>query len=99
MTDRQIITRAHGAAKRGTGGLGSETMISETFQNIILMLFVLAVILVLAMIPFSIGHSIGYKNGQIDALNGKIHYRLEKQENSEFIWVECPDVCEYEKGE
>lgn len=33
-------------------------------------------------------YSEGYKQGQLDALNGKIKYVLEKQNNNEMIWKE-----------
>ena len=38
-------------------------------------------------IAFSCGTDIGYKHGQIDAINGNIHYYLVKQSNGEMKWV------------
>lgn len=55
--------------------------------------------LTLLVIAYLAGHKDGHRAGQINALNGKIYYQLERQENNSFIWVECPTVCEYEKGE
>lgn len=74
-------------------------MIMDTINQIAAAVVILLMILLVSLVPYSMGYNTGYKDGQIDALNGKIHYRLEKQENSEFMWIECPDVCEYEKGE
>ena len=36
---------------------------------------------------FLFGAGIGYKTGQIDAINGQVHYHLEKQSNGEMEWV------------
>ena len=36
-----------------------------------------------------------YKEGQIDAMNGKIKYKKEEQENGEIYWVEM-DNYEYQ---
>jgi hypothetical protein len=33
------------------------------------------------------GENDGYTKGQIDAINGEIHYQLEKQPNGETEWV------------
>ncbi len=44
-----------------------------------------------------LGYGMGYREGQIDALNGEIYYKLEKQDDSEFKWVECPGICRYGK--
>lgn len=74
-------------------------MISKTLQGILFALVVGGLVFLLSLIPYSFGEKWGYEAGQIDALNGKIHYRLERQDNNEFEWVECPDVCEYEEGE
>lgn len=72
-------------------------MIADTLQNILIAVLVGFVIWLLSLIPYSIGWNWGHQAGQIDALNGKVYYRLEKQEDSEFRWVECVGVCEYEK--
>ena len=72
-------------------------MISDTVQNIMLGLIILAVIWFLSLIPYKFGEWIGYREGQIDALNGAIYYKLEKQQNSEFKWVGCQGICRYEK--
>lgn len=61
--------------------------------------YILVVLLLAGLIGYLAGHKDGYRAGQISALNGKIYYQLERQENNSFIWVECPTVCEYEKGE
>lgn len=74
-------------------------MIMETVNNILVLALILLIIFLVSMVPWWMGHRTGYQDGQIDALNGKIHYRLEKQDDSQFLWVECPNVCEYEKGE
>jgi hypothetical protein len=36
---------------------------------------------------FLFGAGIGYKTGQIDAINGQVHYHLEKQSNDKMEWV------------
>lgn len=74
-------------------------MISNALHNMFIAALVITIIFLLATIPYAMGYNVGYRTGQIDALNGKIHYRLEKQEDSEFIWVECPAVCDYGEGE
>ena len=43
------------------------------------------------------GHGNGYREGQIDALNGAIYYKIERQPDNEFKWVECPGICRYGK--
>ena len=43
------------------------------------------------------GYGNGYREGQIDAMNGEIYYKLEKQSDSEFRWVECQGICRYGK--
>lgn len=70
----------------------------ETENKIAVIILILLTVAAVSLIPYAIGYGAGYRTGQIDALNGKIHYRLEMQENSEFKWVECPAVCEYEKA-
>lgn len=36
----------------------------------------------------------GYKQGQIDALNGSIHWQLQRQADGQMLWTECENVCE-----
>lgn len=74
-------------------------MIADTIQNILLIILVIAIVLGIAAVPFTMGRIDGYRKGQIDALNGKLYYKLEKQADSEFRWIECQQVCDYEKGE
>lgn len=59
----------------------------------------LAIVIGLALlcVAYLAGHKDGYRAGQINALNGKAHYQLERQENNSLIWIECPDVCDGEK--
>ena len=60
--------------------------------------FLVIVVLIFSLIaPYLVGRSSGYRNGQIDALNGAIYYKLEKQSDNEFRWVECPGICRYGK--
>ncbi len=66
-------------------------------QNILLITLIVTVIFGLALIPYGIGEKAGYREGQIDALNGEIYYKLEKQSDSEFLWVECQGICRYRK--
>lgn len=73
-------------------------MTNDFLSNILLVFFIGAVIFLLSIIPYAVGQRWGYRDGQIDALNGKIYYRLEKQDNSEFQWVECPATCNYDKA-
>lgn len=63
------------------------------------LLFVLGLVMFCFMIgtAYKIGYDSGHRAGQVDALNGKIHYRLVRQENNEFLWVQCPDVCSKEE--
>ncbi len=66
-------------------------------QNLVLGLLIMAVIWLLALIPYQWGHNNGYREGQIDALNGAIYYKLERQSDSEFRWIECQGICRYGK--
>lgn len=74
-------------------------MISETVNYILMGAVILIVLFFISVVPYAMGRNAGYREGQIDALNGKLYYRLEKRADSEFRWVECPQVCDYEKGE
>lgn len=74
-------------------------MLSEGLQNILMVIFIAVIVYVLALIPYAWGWNNGYEEGQIDALNGEIYYKLEKQPNSEFKWVECIGICRYGKAE
>lgn len=38
----------------------------------------------------------GYRAGQIDALNHRIFYHLERQEDGSQVWAACAEVCEGE---
>ena len=66
-------------------------------RKALVMLFIAAIIWILVLFPYQWGHDAGYRDGQIDALTGAIYYKLEKQSNSEFRWVECPGICRYGK--
>ena len=68
-------------------------------QKLVLGLIIIVVIWFLSLIPYYWGHSNGYREGQIDALNGAIYYKLEKQSNSEFKWIKCQGICRYGKEE
>ena len=49
----------------------------------------LGLIAILAILLFIIVHgNLSYKNGQIDALSGKVKYELQTQQDSTRIWVE-----------
>lgn len=74
-------------------------MTMDALNTIFATVTIIIIIFLLSLIPYSIGRNWGYKAGQIDALTGSIYYKLEKQGNSEFIWVECPSICRYEKQE
>lgn len=69
----------------------------ETANKIAFIIFILLIAGLVSLVPYSMGHKTGYKSGQIDALNGKIYWQLKRQDDSEFRWIECPDVCEYGK--
>jgi len=49
---------------------------------------IIIIMVCLLLIAFLCGASIGYKHGQIDVINGNIHYYLVKQSNGEMKWVE-----------
>ena len=51
-------------------------------------------ILLFIVFGFIAGQEDGYKDGQIDALVGKIVYCLERQANSELIWMYRKEGCE-----
>lgn len=72
-------------------------MVMDALNNILICAAILIVVFLLAMVPYAMGRNTGYREGQIDALNGKLYYKLEKQADSEFRWVECQGVCTYEK--
>lgn len=72
-------------------------MTGDALTNIFTGIIILVFIILISLISHSIGRSWGYRDGQIDALTGSIYYKLERQENNEFIWVECPGICRYEK--
>jgi hypothetical protein len=40
------------------------------------------------------GQKDGYRAGQIDALNHRVFYRLERQEDGSSAWVACDGGCE-----
>jgi len=48
---------------------------------------IIIIMVCILFIAFSCGTDIGYKHGQIDAINGNIHYYLVKQSNGEMKWV------------
>ena len=75
-------------------------MVKDTTIKILTMIVIAATVWFLALVPYRWGHSDGYREGQIDALNGEIYYKLEKQSDSEFRWIECQGICRYgKKGE
>lgn len=74
-------------------------MPSNGLQNILMAIFIAIIVYVLALIPYTWGWHNGYKEGQIDALNGAIYYKLEKQPDSEFRWIKCAGICRYGKAE
>jgi hypothetical protein len=51
-------------------------------------------ILLFITFGFIVGRENGYKDGQIDALTGKIVYCLERQANNELIWMYRKEGCE-----
>jgi len=55
----------------------------KTFDTILTIAFVIC----LMIISYIGGINDGYKVGQVDAINGEIHYHLEKQPNGEMEWV------------
>ena len=60
--------------------------------------FLLALLCVICIaLGIWMGWGGGYREGQIDALNGAIYYKLEKQSDSEFRWIECQGICRYGK--
>ena len=72
---------------------------NEALQNIALFFMIICIIWMLSLIPYRLGKWVGYREGQIDALNGAIYYKLEKQTDSEFRWVKCQGICRYGKDE
>jgi hypothetical protein len=50
-------------------------------------LIIIIIMVCILFIVFLYGTDIGYKHGQIDAINGNIHYYLIKQSNGEMKWV------------
>jgi hypothetical protein len=66
----------------------------EWFQNLCITVMVVIVIFLLSLIPWGLGHWHGYRDGQIDAINGKIYWQLIPQNDGTKIWVECPQECE-----
>ncbi len=60
--------------------------------------FLLALLCIISVaIGVWMGYGNGYRNGQIDALNGATYYKLERQTDSEFRWIECQGICRYGK--
>lgn len=47
----------------------------------------------LVLVIYFIGVIQGYKHGQIDAVTDKMYWCLEKQDNSEFIWMYHSEGC------
>ena len=70
---------------------------NEAIQNILFFFLIVLFIWLLSLIPYKFGKEVGYREGQIDALNGAIYYKIEKQSNNEFKWVECQGICRYPK--
>lgn len=54
----------------------------------------LLLIFLTGIVSTSLGYSRGYQMGQIDALNGSIHWQLQRQADGQMLWVECENVCE-----
>lgn len=42
---------------------------------------------VLWCVAYSVGNEFGYRQGQIDALNGEVRYELKTQPDSTKVWV------------
>lgn len=63
-------------------------MSDSTLYPLLLLLVALTFVL-----GIFVGHSNGYKIGQIDALTGKVYYCLEKQESFELAWQYHSEGC------
>lgn len=49
--------------------------------------FIVCIVLaVFCWMGYAHGHSAGYRDGQIDAINGKLSYQLTQQDNEELTW-------------
>ena len=49
--------------------------------------FVIIIIFIVSIaLAIIISDNRGYRQGQLDAINGEIHYKLVKQENREMNW-------------
>jgi hypothetical protein len=57
-------------------------------MNIFDIMIIISLLICLSIMSYLGGAHDGYKKGQIDAINGEIHYQLEKQQNGETEWVE-----------
>jgi hypothetical protein len=50
-------------------------------------MLIISLLVCLTIMIYLGGANDGYKKGQIDAINGEIHYQLEKQPNGETEWA------------
>jgi len=60
----------------------------EEMMNIKWFFTGIACALILMISPFACVYTGGYKDGQIDAVNGVIKYELQKQVDESVIWTE-----------
>ena len=51
-------------------------------------MLIISLLICLSIMSYLGGAHDGYKKGQIDAINGEIHYQLEKRPNGETEWIE-----------
>ncbi len=56
-------------------------------DNVIAPLILLGLVFVGIFIGYHAPHGIEYKQGQIDCINGNIHYELQVQTNKESKWI------------
>lgn len=57
---------------------------------------ILTVVMILVSLggAYFAGHKDGYRAGQIDAVNHRIFYHLERQADGSQVWAACAEVCE-----
>ncbi len=59
---------------------------NESCGIVTVILTILGVGVLMYMCGHTLGHEAGYKEGQIDVINGKIKYELVTQDNNELWW-------------